>query len=278
MKTPGLQTKLPSGSDGASDEAEAAAAAAEGASASAPAGGDHYRLLLDRLFSMLSHDLRTPLSAISGWLFLLESDKLDAPGRKRALEKIRSNLDEEVRVIDDTLALARVHAGTLQLEHEDLDVDAVTRRAVEKMMKPAGVKNVALRHEADAAAPPTIVSGDAARLGRAIELVIDRALRESHGAEARIDVKSGGACPTAASETGAARIVIEDNGRGIAADALRWIIDPFGSPADPETGSRHAPDRCLLIAAALIDAHGGRLTVNSAGDGAGATYTITLPV
>ena len=48
----------------------------------------------------LSHDLRTPLSAMAGWLHLLESGKLDAAGTQRAIEKLRGNIDDQVRTID----------------------------------------------------------------------------------------------------------------------------------------------------------------------------------
>jgi signal transduction histidine kinase len=48
----------------------------------------------------LSHELRTPLSAMAGWLHLLESGKLDAAGTKRAIEKLRGNIDDQVRTID----------------------------------------------------------------------------------------------------------------------------------------------------------------------------------
>lgn len=51
----------------------------------------------------LSHDLRTPLSAMAGWLHLMESGSLDAAGLKRAIEKIRGNIDEQVRTIDRCL-------------------------------------------------------------------------------------------------------------------------------------------------------------------------------
>ena len=51
----------------------------------------------------LSHDLRTPLSAMAGWLHLLESGSLDAAGVKKAIEKIKGNIDEQVRTIDRCL-------------------------------------------------------------------------------------------------------------------------------------------------------------------------------
>lgn len=54
----------------------------------------------------LSHDLRTPLSAMAGWLHLMESGKLDAEGMKRAIGKLRGNIEEQVRTIDRYLGIS----------------------------------------------------------------------------------------------------------------------------------------------------------------------------
>lgn len=67
--------------------------------ASPPAGAALPRDALRKL----SHDLRTPLSAMAGWLHLMESGSLDAAGLKRAIEKIKGNIDEQVRTIDQCL-------------------------------------------------------------------------------------------------------------------------------------------------------------------------------
>ena len=55
----------------------------------------------------LSHDLRTPLSAMAGWLHLIESGKLDGDGLKRALEKLRGNIDDQVKTIERYLGANR---------------------------------------------------------------------------------------------------------------------------------------------------------------------------
>ena len=55
----------------------------------------------------LSHDLRTPLTAMAGWLHLIESGKLDAAGMKRAVEKLRGNIDEQVRTIERYLGASQ---------------------------------------------------------------------------------------------------------------------------------------------------------------------------
>ena len=244
-------------------------AGGDSASSTAAIDADYYRRLLDRLTSMLSHDLRTPLSAMSGWLFLLESDKLDAAGRKRALDKIRTNLDEEVRLLDDFLALARVKAGTLSIDRTALDLTLVIDAAIGKLRTAAAAKGVVVDF-APASEQTLQVEADEPRLRRAFELVIERAIRDLQSGTPRLSIE-------AFDRSTSIEVVVTDSGRGIAPDALRWITDPFGSPPDANTGSRHSPDRSLLVAAALIEAHGGRLSVSSAGEGAGTSVTVTLP-
>ena len=239
-------------------------------SSSTPAiDADYYRRLLDRLLSMLSHDLRTPLSAMSGWLFLLDSDKLDAAGRKRALDKIRTNLDEEVRLLDDSLALARVKAGTLKIDRTALDLNAVIDAAIGKVRQTAAAKGVIVEF-APASQQPLHVSADEPRLRRAFELVLERAIRDLQSGTPRLSIE-------ALERSTSIEIVVTDSGRGISPEALRWITDPFGSPPDENSGSRHSPDRSLLVAAALVEVHDGRLSVSSAGEGAGTQVAITLP-
>lgn len=239
-------------------------------SVTAPEGdAEHYRRLLDGLFSMLSHDLRTPLSAISGWLFLLESDKLDAAGRKRALEKIRSNLDEEVRLIDDTLALARSKAGTLRIERSPVAAAPILRGAVDSMLKTAGGRHIALC-DLTSVAFDALIEADGARLQRAVELLIDHALRSTSGSEGRVNT-------VAIADADHVEFAIEDNGRGIVAAALPHIFDPFGPPAGTDHEPRRNADRSLLVAAALIEAQGGRVSAMSGGEGAGSKFSIVFP-
>jgi signal transduction histidine kinase len=60
----------------------------------------------------LSHELRTPLSAMAGWLHLMETGKLDAEGMKRAIQKLRGNIDDQVRTIDRYLGTTTGRSGT----------------------------------------------------------------------------------------------------------------------------------------------------------------------
>jgi signal transduction histidine kinase len=231
------------------------------------ADGDRVGRRMDGLIGMLSHDLRTPLSAISGWLFLLESGKLDAEGQKRALAKIRSSVEEQVRLIDDTLAISRGATGRLEVEAAQFDVSEVLAAAVATAKPAAAARGIAV--DSDPLAAPSLVVGDRARLQRALDLLLAHAIKATlpHG---KISV-AGRARPDALV------IDIVDGGPGMTADDLRWLLDPFGRPPDEHGGHAvRGVERGLLLAHALIAAQGGRLEVASEGPGHGAVFTVVL--
>ncbi len=226
---------------------------------------DQVRRLMNGLLSMLSHDLRTPLSAMSGWLFLLESDKLDAAGRKRALGKIKSNIDEQVQLLDDVLLLSRCKTGHLELDLVPTLAMLPLSAAMDAARAAASAGNVALQGPAGA---DTRISADAERLRRAFELLLTRAIRST---------PSGGAVTAAVqSRNGAVEISISDTGRGINPAALPYLLNPLAR-ADDSSGRAHGMDRGLLLAQALVEAHHGRMRIDSGGEGTGAIVTVELP-
>ena len=88
-------------------EAELVVADAASVTAFASRGGNPGPELPQDLRRQISHELRTPLSAMAGWLHLIESGTLDAAGLKRAVAKLQSNIDDQVRTIDKYLGSNR---------------------------------------------------------------------------------------------------------------------------------------------------------------------------
>ena len=226
---------------------------------------DQVRRLMNGLVSMLSHDLRTPLSAISGWLFLLESDKLDAAARKRALGKIKSNIDEQVQLLDDVVLLARCKTGNLELDLVPVSALATVSAAIDTVRPSVTAGNLTL--EQPPGSDPQVCA-DSARLRRAFELLIARAIKSTP--------KGGVVTVTVRQSDASAEISIVDNGRGVNPAALEFLLDPL-APSAEGAGRAHGMDRGLLLADALIKAHHGRMRIDSAGEGLGTTLRIELP-
>ena len=225
------------------------------------------RQVMNGLLSTLSHDLRTPLSAITGWLYLLESDKLDAAAKKRALEKIRTNVQDQVQLIDDILLLSRSKTGHLQLEPALISSRAPLQAAIENMRAAATAAGVSLP-------PPTIaqeskIMADSERLRRAFEIVLLHALKTtpSGGAiESVIGVRDGGV-----------EITITDNGKGLDPADLPYLFDPFRKK-ESSMGSAYAgAERNLMLARTLVEIQGGQLQATSRGSGLGTTFTLRIP-
>jgi signal transduction histidine kinase len=131
---------------------------------------------LDGLIGMLSHDLRTPLSAISGWLFLLESGKLDADGQKRALSKIKASVEEQVQLIDDTLLISRGQMGRVEIDPVPVPVRERLQAAIDGLRPQAAAKNVTI--ESDGGPGNPTIEGDGELLQRSFDLLLAHALKQ----------------------------------------------------------------------------------------------------
>lgn len=226
------------------------------------------RLLTNQLFSLLSHDLRTPLSAISGWLYLLESDKLDPKARRRALVKIRANVEQQVQLIDDTFLLSCCKTGHLQLDLQKISPRLPLSAAVDSIRVAAQTKGFDL--PAITGGTNAVVRADAKRLQRVFELLLCRAISNT---------PAGGTVATSVlRHDDCVEVVVANDGAGFAEAALPFVLDPGGVPDATPGRSGKSPERGLLLASALVEAHGGRLRVASAGENMGATFTVALPL
>ncbi len=228
------------------------------------------RPVMNGLLTTLSHDLRTPLSTISGWLFMLESDKLDAAGKKRALEKIRANIQSQVRLIDDVLLLSRCMTGRLEIAAAPILLHEPLNAAIESLRATAVAGLVGL---------PTVVSGDAVTvmadetlLRRVFEILLKHALDATpKGKSIAIAFESKG---------GQFTVAIADQGNALSVDALATLFDAF-SEDEGTSGRVHADDaRNLMLAKMLVERQGGELRATGGeklDKGTGTTFTLRLP-
>jgi PAS domain S-box-containing protein len=220
----------------------------------------------DEFFALVSHELRSPLSAITSWLAVL---RRQGPGevRARALEVLQRNAALLTRLIGDLLDVSRIVSGKLEIEREPFDLLAVVQGAVTALGPSARERGVAL--ELHAAPEPAFVEGEPERMEQVLRNVIENALKFTPGG-GRVDVELA----THGSEI---ELLVRDTGRGIAPEDLPRVFDRFRQgEARPGSGDRGL-GLGLSIVRHLVELHGGEVEASSEGLGCGATIRVVLP-
>jgi signal transduction histidine kinase len=222
----------------------------------------------DQFLSLVSHELRTPLASILGWVAVLRTGKLPASRATHALEIIERSGRQQARLIDDLLEVARIDAGRMRLEVAAVDLTAVVRATVDSFAPVAEQKGVVLETAVDAAIPA--IYGDSVRLAQVVSNLLDNAVKFTPaGGRVAVELRHAGR---------EAVLVVRDTGRGIPHEFLPRAFQAFQQLGDPRLGAARGLGLGLSIVRHIVAQHGGSVAVASAGEGAGTTFTVTLPV
>jgi signal transduction histidine kinase/ActR/RegA family two-component response regulator len=221
----------------------------------------------DEFLATVSHELRTPLNAIIGWTHMLRNGKLNSKSMDRAFETIDRNAKAQAQLVEDLLDVSRVITGKLQLVIGPVDVAAVINAAIDSVQPAATSKEIQIEVTLD----PTIrhISGDANRLQQVVWNLLSNAIKFTP-AQGRVNV-------SLKRKDAGVQISVADTGNGIDPAFVPFIFDRFRQ-ADGGTTRRYGGlGLGLSIVRHLVELHGGMVEANSAGEGKGATFTITLP-
>jgi PAS domain S-box-containing protein len=222
----------------------------------------------DEFLAVLSHELRTPLNAVVGWVHVLQSSQLSPALVQEAVDIIGRNARLQAQLIEDILDVSRIAAGKLDLERAPLLMGRIADKAVSALRPEAQKRGVDLGADIAEALPP--VDGDARRLQQVLGNLLSNALKFTPaGGSVRV---------RCAREGGYVVLEVRDSGIGIEPEFLPSVFERFRQ-ADARTTRRHGGlGLGLAIARHLVECHGGSITAASDGRGAGATFTVRLPV
>lgn len=223
----------------------------------------------DEFLGTLSHELRTPLNAITGWAHILQAGSLGPTEQARAVETILRNAKLQARLIEDLLDVSRIISGKLHLDLSPLDLHKAIETAVEAATPAANAKQ--LRISVELASEVSDVSGDVVRLQQVLGNLLNNSIKfcnpgghiivHSRVAERRV------------------KLMVTDNGRGITPEFLPLLFERFRQAGHPLARARGGGlGLGLAIARYLVEAHHGVIEARSAGEGQGATFTVTLPL
>jgi len=222
----------------------------------------------DEFIAMISHELRTPLGAILIWTQLLRNEQLDEAATARALGMIERSTKTLAQLIDDLLDVSRIIAGKLRIEPRPVDLPAVVDAALAAAQLPAEGKNIRIDYVVEASLEP--VSGDPGRLQQVVGNLLANAIKFTPEG-GRVEVKLSRSRSNA-------RLVVSDTGIGIDPSFLPYIFERFRQADSTSTRTQKGLGLGLAITRHLVELHGGSIEASSAGDGLGATFTVTLPL
>lgn len=217
--------------------------------------------------AVVAHDLRSPLSAILGWTHMLRR-RGSAEEFERGLDVIEQSVRVQAQLIEDLLDLSRIDSGQLRLDIRPVEARSFIDAAVEVVWPTAQAKEIRIRKVLDLAVPP--VAGDPARLQQVMVNLLSNAVKYT---------PERGSVEVALRNAGdRAEISVSDTGAGIAPDFLPHVFDRFRQGKSAATRRQGGLGLGLAIVKHLTELHGGEVHAASPGEGAGATFTLRVPL
>lgn len=220
--------------------------------------------------SIASHQLRSPLTAMTGYAsLLLDGDlgELSADSRDAVLKIFESGKSMAV-AIDDFLNVTRIEQGRLEYNYSEFPLHSVVKQAIAEMAIIAERKNIRLGFESDAHA--VTLYADEGKIKQVITNLIDNAIKYTPSGSVAVSIEHNEGAHTIA-------VHIEDTGIGLSEEDIHKLFGKFSRAENANHVSVRGTGLGLFIAREMARAHGGDILVNSEGRGKGSTFTLTLP-
>jgi PAS domain S-box-containing protein len=222
--------------------------------------------LKDEFLATLSHELRTPMNAILGWLAILESGK-SVRDTNAALAVIRRNAELQAQLIEDLLDMNRLMAGNVQMEMKSVDVGSLLQTTTQGLQPAADAKGVQLVATIEPGAGQ--IFADSRRLQQVLWNLVHNAIKFTpSGGRVEIHIDRS---------HGSLQITVRDNGQGISAAFLPHVFERFRQEDSSTTRSSSGLGLGLSITKHIVELHGGSITVDSPGEGLGTTFIVRVP-
>jgi two-component system CheB/CheR fusion protein len=226
--------------------------------------------LKDQFVATVSHELRGPLTVISGWMNVLLAAGVnpDAAVLAKALAAIGRGVAAQGRLISDLLDHSRIVTGKVELQRAPIDLMAVAEAALMGVRAAAEAKDIDLQLSGD---PVTsVVLGDSDRMQQVLWNLFLNAVKFT---------PRGGAVRVAIGRVrNQVHVTVTDTGRGIPKEFLPHVFERFRQAESSTNRTQLGLGLGLTLVRELVELHGGTVGAASAGQDQGATFTVVLPV
>jgi signal transduction histidine kinase len=224
--------------------------------------------LKDEFVALISHDLRTPLTSIIGYVELALDDDVEPPldeERRSYLAVVSRSSERLLRLVDDLLFVARLQAGRLVLDPVELDIAEIASQAVHEAQPRAEQKRLRLSFSGSGPVP---VQGDRGRMFQLLDNLVSNAIKFT---------PEGGAIEVSATRTAdGALLEVSDTGVGLGPEEIDRVFERFFRSNRAVAGQIPGTGLGLFISKAIAEAHGGRISAKQRGGG-GTIFRIELP-
>jgi len=220
--------------------------------------------------SIISHQLRTPLSIIKGHLSMINEGVYDDDGKRKSeiLDNVYEANERLIALVNDVLNISRIQSGRVEINKEKVNLVELTRRTTERMMLSADEKGVKLIFHKNEEDLPEIKI-DVAKIENVIINLVDNAIKYTNEGEVVVFVKEEGKHLL---------IEIKDTGEGMMKGELEKLFDTFSRG---DAGKKHwiqGAGLGLYIARQFVEMHDGKVWAESEGEGKGSQFYIKLPL
>lgn len=222
----------------------------------------------DEFLAIVSHELRSPLQAILGWIKLIRNNKLDPETSSKAYETIERNTQAQIKLITDLLDVSRFITGKIKLKLSSLNLTDLVQSSIDSLRPTALNKNIKI--DSDLGLKIPIINGDVDRINQVLWNLLTNAVKFTpHGGQISIETTQ---------VDHEVLITIADTGIGISEEFLPKVFDRFQQADSSDTKSHGGLGLGLAIAKQIIELHGGSIGVKSEGLNKGSAFTIRLPI
>jgi signal transduction histidine kinase/CheY-like chemotaxis protein len=222
----------------------------------------------DEFLATVSHELRAPLNIICGWAGLLRDSDFDQASMAKALTTIERNAKLQAQLIEDLLDISRIVSGKLHLDIHPSNLAPIIKAATEAMRPTAEAKEISLIASVGSADRPVLIDTD--RIQQVIGNLLSNAVKFTPPG-GRVEVR----LEQSESE---AMISVSDTGIGIGPDFLPHVFERFRQADGSSTRKHGGLGLGLAIVRRLVELHNGSVTVESPGEGRGATFMVKMPL
>jgi signal transduction histidine kinase/CheY-like chemotaxis protein len=234
----------------------------------ARAAAERMSEMKDEFLATLSHELRTPLNAIVGWAAILRQGPRSPADLEKGLDTIQRNARMQTQLIDDLLDMSRITSGKMRLDVQPIHPASLVEAATESLRPAAAAKGIRLETFLDPVAGP--ISGDPGRLQQVVWNLLSNAIKFT---------PRGGRVQVLLERVNShIEISVADTGIGIKPEFVEHLFERFRQADASTTRKFGGLGLGLSIVKRLVELHGGTVQVRSAGDGAGTTVSVHLPL